>query len=59
MDLIMILDIPAMIPVMIPVSMFVTILIILVIYSRFDCHMICNSDSICLGFLWHETKVYI
>jgi len=27
-------------------------------YSCYDFHMICNSDSICLDIRWHEIKVY-
>ena len=29
-----------------------------VVYSCYDFHMICNSDSIRLDFLWHEIEVY-
>ena len=33
--------------------------VFLVWYSRYDYRMICNSDSICLGLLWYETRVYL
>jgi len=42
---------------MIPVIPIVHVMIF-EMYSCFDCHMICNSDSIRLDIRWHEIKVY-
>ena len=53
---------PVMLPVVIPVMQLWTLILISVILVTFSCyvyHMICNSDSIRLDIRWHEIKVSI
>ena len=53
----------SMIPVMIPVLTIAYscfgFMAVPIMYPRYNYSMICNSDSICLGLLWYEIRVYL